>query len=148
MRKRIFGSTNEKDAVHLGFQIAPMIDVVFVVMLFFMAMAMAVKAERALLMKLPGPTLTDARHMPPYEVNIEIDEAGEIGINGGVVASPEDHRLTNLKIVLARMSQQESVLVTIEAQPTASYQRVIEVMDALGVAGLSNVTFTVPVDEE
>ena len=36
----------QKDA-ELGFQIAPMIDVVFVIMLFFMVMAGSVKTERA-----------------------------------------------------------------------------------------------------
>ena len=39
---------------NLGFQIAPMIDVVFVIMLFFMVMAGAVKVERELNTKLPG----------------------------------------------------------------------------------------------
>jgi biopolymer transport protein ExbD len=37
-----------------GFQIAPMIDVVFVIMLFFMVMAGAVKIENELNSQLPG----------------------------------------------------------------------------------------------
>ena len=37
-----------------GFQIAPMIDVVFVIMLFFMVMAGAVKVEHELKTTLPG----------------------------------------------------------------------------------------------
>ncbi len=39
---------------YLGFQIAPMIDVVFVITVFFMVMAGAVKVERELNTKLPG----------------------------------------------------------------------------------------------
>ena len=38
--------TIETDQLVMGFQIAPMIDVVFVIMLFFMVMAGAVKVER------------------------------------------------------------------------------------------------------
>ena len=38
----------------VGFQIAPMIDVVFVIMLFFMVMAGAVKVEHELKTTLPG----------------------------------------------------------------------------------------------
>ena len=33
--------------VHLGFQIAPMVDVVFVIMLFFMVLAGSVKVENS-----------------------------------------------------------------------------------------------------
>ena len=39
---------------NFGFQIAPMIDVVFVIMLFFMVMAGAVKVENELNTQLPG----------------------------------------------------------------------------------------------
>ena len=38
----------ETEEAQAGFQIAPMIDVVFVIMLFFMVMAGAVKVEREL----------------------------------------------------------------------------------------------------
>ena len=43
---------------NLGFQIAPMIDVVFVIMLFFMVMAGAVKVENELNTQLPGTAET------------------------------------------------------------------------------------------
>ena len=45
--------------INLGFQIAPMIDVVFVILLFFMVMAGAVQVENAHNTKLPG-TVTRA----------------------------------------------------------------------------------------
>jgi biopolymer transport protein ExbD len=44
----------QEDQSNLGFQIAPMIDVVFVVMLFFMVMAGAIKIENHLVTNLPG----------------------------------------------------------------------------------------------
>ena len=50
--KRIEDTEN----INLGFQIAPMIDVVFVIMLFFMVMAGAVKVEHELKTALPGST--------------------------------------------------------------------------------------------
>ncbi|MBA3272733.1 MAG: biopolymer transporter ExbD, partial [Chthoniobacterales bacterium] len=43
---------------NLGFQIAPMIDVVFVIMLFFMVMAGSVKEEKELNTQLPGTAET------------------------------------------------------------------------------------------
>ena len=43
-----------EDQSDFGFQIAPMIDVVFVIMLFFMVMAGAIKVENHLVTNLPG----------------------------------------------------------------------------------------------
>ena len=50
--------------VNLGFQIAPMIDVVFVIMLYFMVMAGAVQVENAHNTKLPGTV--EADHSTPH----------------------------------------------------------------------------------
>ncbi len=53
-------SVLDDDTPHLGFQIAPMIDVVFVIMLFFMVMAGAVKVENHLISTLPGSIESDS----------------------------------------------------------------------------------------
>lgn len=130
-----------------GFQIAPMIDVVFVIMLFFMAMASAMKAEQRLGLRLPGIVTPDSKvKMPASEVSIHVDEAGEISLNDGPLADPDDRRLQALENALQRLHQQstmleDKILITINAEPQASYQRVIEVLGVLNRAGLSNVTF-------
>ncbi|MDB6003276.1 MAG: hypothetical protein JWR15_263, partial [Prosthecobacter sp.] len=59
------------DSPAIGFQIAPMIDVVFVIMLFFMVMTGSVKVERELRTKLPHPGDTaQAARFPPNEITI------------------------------------------------------------------------------
>ena len=50
-----------------GFQIAPMIDVVFVIMLFFMVMAGAVKVEHELKTTLPGNAETAKEMAAAFE---------------------------------------------------------------------------------
>src|SRR5215210_6154849 len=65
----------------LGFQIAPMIDVVFVIMLFFMVMAGAVKVERELNTKLPGTAETSGPTEMVDEAIITISDAGEVSLN-------------------------------------------------------------------
>ncbi|MDB6118694.1 MAG: biopolymer transporter ExbD [Verrucomicrobiaceae bacterium] len=131
-----------------GFQIAPMIDVVFVIMLFFMAMASAMKAEQRLGLRLPGIVTPDSKvKMPASEVSIHVDEAGEISLNDGPLADPDDRRLQALENALQRLHQQstmleDKILITVNAEPQASYQRVIEVLGVLNRAGLSNVTFS------
>ena len=46
--------------VNLGFQIAPMIDVVFVILLFFIVQASDIQVENAHVTKLPGTVETDS----------------------------------------------------------------------------------------
>ena len=45
--------------IHMGFQIAPMIDVVFVILLYFMLAAGTSKKDSALQSRLPGVDIED-----------------------------------------------------------------------------------------
>ena len=62
--------------------------------------------------------------------------------------SPGDKSLPTLTKTLRRVAasssrQQQSVLVTIQAEEQASYERVIDVLNSLHQAEIQNVTFTV-----
>src|SRR6187401_648398 len=94
----------QKDA-ELGFQIAPMIDVVFVIMLFFMVMAGAVKVERELNTQLPGNAETqDATDMVD-EMVVTIAESGEISLNDEPMDSPTSREMPSLKATLIRLKK-------------------------------------------
>ena len=70
-------SVIQDDAVSLGFQIAPMIDVVFVIMLFFMVMAGSIKRENHLISNLPGIVESDPGEFFD-ETIINVAEDGEV----------------------------------------------------------------------
>jgi len=145
MKQRIPPAAVAAD-VHPGFQIAPMIDVVFVIMLFFMAMAASLKAERRLSTWLPTSTCSPEHQEPPNQISIGITETGEISLNEALLAEAD------LTITLKRLGQRsrdlhEQVLVTFKAEPLASYQRIMDVLNVIAVAGLSNVTFSVGGEE-
>ena len=132
----------------VGFQIAPMIDVVFVIMLFFMIMAGSVKVERELNSKLPGVAITSAPTDFVDEQIIGISPQGDISLNEESIDSPGSTDLPQLKSTLMRLKQASDaakapVLITIVSDPQAKYSRTVNVLDALAVAGISNVTFTV-----
>jgi len=143
----------EADNVNLGFQIAPMIDVVFVIMLFFMVMAGAVKKEMELKSQLPGmapPSLDTPQEMPD-EIIVGVEEEGYVTLNEEEFDSPKDKKLPNFTATLMRLKQEADnrnakVIVTIEAAEQATYERVIDVLNALTVAKVANVTFTVGSD--
>lgn len=139
----------EVEAIHLGFQIAPMIDVVFVIMLFFMVMAGAVQVENELNLKLPGTIPADAPPDAIEDTQIRVLESGEILLNDELMGDGADFNLTYLSGTLSRLVEsskvaESKVIVTIVADEFAPYQRVINVLNALSVARVQNVTFEVP----
>jgi len=130
----------------MGFQIAPMIDVVFVILLYFMVMAGAVQVENAHNTKLPGTVASETETETPDEVAIKIEDDGQVYLNDDPLDSPEAkdlRELTNNLLQLKESSDasKSKVLVTIYAAELAKYQRVIDVLDALSRARLEDVTF-------
>ena len=131
-----------------GFQIAPMIDVVFVIMLFFMVMAGAVKVEHELKTTLPGNAETAKETEIPDEITIGVAENGQVTINEDPVGPPGDKLLENLynQMKLMGDAAQQSktkLLITVQAEENARYERVINVLDILAKANITNVTFAV-----
>lgn len=138
---------------NFGFQIAPMIDVVFVIMLFFMVMAGAVKVERELNQKLPGTVETGKSVEFTDEVLININESGEVLLNEEPMDPVGKHQMPRLTAALMRLKQggdaaKAPVLVTIISEPEAKYARVVDALDALATAEITNVTFTLSEEEE
>ena len=132
--------------VHLGFQIAPMVDVVFVIMLFFMVLAGSVKIENGLNTKLPGTEETVNPTSLPDEIAIRIEDDGQVYLNEDPLDTPENKNLPDLTrnlmdLKTSSVASQSEVLVTIYANEQAKYERVVNVLDALTQARIGNVTF-------
>jgi biopolymer transport protein ExbD len=144
----------EDDNPNMGFQIAPMIDVVFVIMLFFMVMAGAVKVEHELKTALPGstpPAAVDSKD-PPDEITILVAEDGTVTMNEEEFDTAKDKKLPNLTVNLVKLKKDadargSKVLITLQTEEQAKYERVIDVLNALAKAQISNVTFTVGGEE-
>ena len=90
---------------HVGFQIAPMIDVVFVIMLFFMVMAGAVKVENELNTTLPGSAETSTSTDFVDEQIITISDAGEVALNDEPFDDAHSESLPQLTATLMRLKQ-------------------------------------------
>jgi len=132
----------------LGFQIAPMIDVVFVVLVFFMSLAASVKIEAELNSRLPGNATTSASVDFPDEQTISIEVNGQVLLNDDPLDGPDETALPRLTQTLLRLKQNSenartTLLVTISSAPKAPYYRTIDVLNALAAAAIDNVTFTV-----
>jgi biopolymer transport protein ExbD len=132
---------------NLQFQIAPMIDVIFILILFFMCSAGAVKTEMYLASSLPGTAQSETPVNIPDEQVIQITNQGQVLLNDRQfdAASPA-HQMPELQGMLQRFRQasqasKTEAMVTISPQPYANYQRVIDVMNACAAAQIKNVSF-------
>ncbi|MFD0894900.1 biopolymer transporter ExbD [Luteolibacter ambystomatis] len=124
-----------------GFQIAPMIDVVFVIMLFFMVMAGALQKEVRQFTRLPM-VIPDPKDAPPIELSIRIDGDGQVLLNDDPVDGPGEGSLPLLADQLHLIKTgTEDVSVAIQAEDDVRYQRIMDVLDAVGLANIRNVTF-------
>ena len=80
----------------MGFQIAPMVDVVFVLLLFFMASAGAQIVEKELSINLPaGKSSSNGPVTTP--IIIEIGPDGTVSMNSTVYGLPANKNLTGAK---------------------------------------------------
>ena len=139
-----------EEAPNLGFQIAPMLDVVFVILLYFMVLAGTVKIEFEIKTTLPGSvesssSASDAE--PPEEVTIGISEEGEVSLNEDPIGAPNDVHLIELYAQMRQLAEAASqasqkIIVTVAAEETVKYDRIMNVLDVLAKAKVSNVTFS------
>ena len=148
MKTRFHRRFGKKES-QLGFQIAPMIDVVFVILLFFMVAAGNARMENAHATRLPGggcgPILL------PDEISIQIGSDGQISLNDESLDAPDAKDLKELAAGMIQLKQASDaagapLLITIEANEQAKYERVVDVLDALTRAKVSNVTFVATTD--
>ncbi len=125
-----------------GFQIAPMLDVLFVLLLFFMVSAGSQKHEVNLTTQLPG---SGSGASVPMEIGI--DEDGQVSVSGAPIDDAADHNLpqlvARLKGVVAANATQPIVIT-----PTRStrHQRVVDVLNACAGANVKNLSFGQPGD--
>ena len=124
-----------------------MIDVVFVIMLFFMVMAGDIQVENAHVTKLPGTVGTQTRTSSmPDEIAVRIEDDGQVYLNDDPLDAPEAKNLPELAANLNQLRESSDasnseVLVTIYANELARYERVVDVLDALSRAKITDVTF-------
>jgi len=135
-----------KDA-EVGFQIAPMIDVVFVIMLFFMVLAGDRQVETLMPMTLPAEEANTEQDTAPMEENVFVDADGEISHNDAPVNTTE---LKNNFTLLHKQAEAEGggskptpIVVTIGADPETPWEKVTLVLNAMTAAKIKNVTFSV-----
>ena len=136
------GGSEQADG-DIGFQIAPMIDLILVLLVFFMSTVALKQVENELGINLPGRGLgyTDANIT--VEMSIGIDADGSVNLNNESLGGPEDRELQKLRAKLAEQITlfNNKVPVIIAPQANVPHRRVIDVLNACSAAGIKNISF-------
>lgn len=127
--------------------LTPMIDVVFLLLIFFMVTTSLIKEEADLGIQLPTDTPPAASSELPSKHIIDIMPDGGVYLNGGLMASGEDtlvlngliSTLSKLKASSDRMNIK--TVVIIQADPVSPHYKAIQVLDACAAAEINFVSF-------
>ena len=146
--KKILDDIDEVD-------LTPMIDVTFLLLIYFMVTTMRKQPEAELSIQLPGkPQSSD---ITPMELlNVRIGEDGEVSLNGSVIEDGFDLLMPDLVANLktqkgmrdqlissgAKSKEEAELKVQIESSTLALHQASISVLNACSSAGVDKVTFS------
>ena len=139
----------DEDTVDL----TPMIDVTFLLLIYFMVTTMLKQPEAELSIQLPGePQNSDVKPMDMAKVRI--GDEGEVYMNGSEIEDGLDLEMpdlvSNLKsqkairdqmIAGGRPKEEAELKVEIESSGIAEHQAAISVLNACSEAGVQKVTF-------
>ena len=134
------------DEVKLDLQIAPLIDVVFLLLIYFMVTAALIKKEGDISFMLPANIAQEEIVVIPVEVLIQITADGSVEVEG-MRFSRDDDKLAELVTQIRGLqaiavSQNSPFFVNILPHQDALHRRVIDVMDACAAAGVKSLTFS------
>ena len=144
---------NRRDTQTVEMQMGPMIDMVFLLLVFFMVTAKPIKPEADVSLGLPGMAQQDEPVDLPDEQRIQVRASGEVLLNEQTVAAPGDAKLekfteTLTRLVLSAQAAKAELLVTLAPEDEARHQRLVDVLNACALAGATHVTFDQPTEEE
>ncbi len=134
-------------------QIAPMIDCVFLLLIYFMVSATLEKQEADLSFELPGTVEQSEPVEMPDEQIIEIRADGQVVVNEFAYDSPDARQFRELAAMLTRFKQASNAnrvdaIVTISPAGPALHESIIKVMDAISLAGIESVNFSLDSQDE
>lgn len=142
-----------KDVQTVEMQMGPMIDMVFLLLVFFMVTAKPVKQESDINIGLPGTVAQEEVVDIPDEQRIFIRPDGQVILNDQPMDTPASADLPTLVGTLKRFKEtadanRSEALITIDADDNANHQRIVAVLNACAKAGITGVTFADSSEEE
>jgi biopolymer transport protein ExbD len=117
--------------IHSHLDIAPLIDIVFLLLVFFMLTSTFLVPEA---IELELPESSSASIMQTTPITVSLDQTGQLALNG------ERIELDQLRIAIEPLLKQDTEpAITLKSDAHTKVQQLLKVMDEIRAAGGSNI---------
>ena len=120
----------------VGFQLAPMIDIVFLLLIFFMVTYVYYDMEMALDITVPRALSSGSQKRIPGEIIINISKEGVISVNQKSLSPAE---LEQMIRKISRLYEGQPVII--RGDTHAYHKDIIRVLDICASSGVWNISF-------
>ena len=121
---------------HPGIQLAPLVDVLLLLLIFFLLTWNAARNENELDVKVPKATAAKPNNAPVGDVVVNVKADGNVVVNRRTLTSPE---LTDLLKSLVQLNSEQAVII--RGDEAGAYKNIIGVLNICTDGGITNVAF-------
>lgn len=121
---------------HPGIQLAPLVDVLLLLLIFFLMTWNAARNENELDVKVPKASAAKEKSAPIGDVVVNVKADGNVVVNRRTLSSAE---LTDLLKGLVQLNSEQAVVI--RGDEGGAYKNIVEVLNVCSQAGVSNVAF-------
>ena len=122
--------------VHPGIQLAPLVDVLLLLLIFFLLTFNAARSENELDVKVPKATAAKEKTAPIGDVVVNVKTDGNVVVNRRTL-NPQE--LTDLLKGLVQLNAEQAVVI--RGDEAGAYRNIVNVLNICTQAGVTNVAF-------
>lgn len=121
---------------HPGIQLAPLVDVLLLLLIFFLMTWNAARNENELDVKVPKASAAKEKSAPIGDVVVNVKSDGNVVVNRRILSAAD---LTDLLRGLVQLNAEQAVVI--RGDEAGAYKNIVEVLNICSQAGVSNVAF-------
>lgn len=121
---------------HPGIQLAPLVDVLLLLLIFFLMTWNAARNENELDVKIPKASAAKEKVAPIGDVVVNVKADGNVIVNRRTLGGPE---LSELLKNLVQLNPEQAVVI--RGDEAGAYKNIINVLNLCTEAGITNVAF-------
>ena len=121
---------------HPGIQLAPLVDVLLLLLIFFLMTWNAARNENELDVKVPKASSAKEKMAPIGDVIVNVKADGNVVVNRRTLSASE---LTELLKGLVQLNSDQAVVI--RGDEAGAYKNIVNVLNICSEAGVTNVAF-------
>jgi biopolymer transport protein ExbD len=121
---------------HPGIQLAPLVDVLLLLLIFFLLTWNAARTENELDVKVPKASAAKEKTAPIGDVIVNVNADGNMVVNRRTLTGPE---LQELLKSMVQLNPEQAVVI--RGDEAVAYKNIVGVLNICTEAGVTNVAF-------